>query len=260
MAISTGTTARRSGRGRGKFVLFGLLVVFGLGFYTGTWAIKRAANGPAWVQRLFGLPQGTVASVSPVVNAPVTNAPHSGTPTNTPPSSPPVVSNAPGLEKGEQPTLPLDAGGASGGTGSSSHSSTPTDQATNNGPSNAPADANASHEAPAASDDLDRSVRDYNSILRKVQDSQHSYEAAHKVTSNPKSGSQAMLAALDRENVALTEIQSALQRAQALYDVIVANPQFAAKYKEMNAVLTIDRVPPTLLDSGADKLRFIRPQ
>ncbi len=246
--MTSGTSsARRPGRGRGRFLLLMTLFIFGGGFYAGVSATKRAAVGPALMQRLFGLapnspliPAAPVAPVSPdtpIANPPANPAPVvNSAPNSAPPATPPATnpaSSAPATETAP----PLDARNAPPAAPSAPASPAP-------------------HVAPSA--ETLAQVQEYNNTLRRIQESQSNYEVVHRIALDPKVRPNEAQSALDRQNTYIDEITAGAQRAQNLLTALHDNPQVADNFTETKPALTPAQIPASLLDSGVEKLAFLQ--
>ena len=108
----SGSARPSRGRSRTKFFLFCTLVLLGIGFFGGVSATKHAIQGPAWMQRIFGieLPPAEQVVVSPpkAVAAPITppTAPVASVPT--PPENH-AVATPPANSAPSHPTSPAAA-------------------------------------------------------------------------------------------------------------------------------------------------------
>lgn len=107
----TGSASGPTGMGRParkRPFPFGLVMLafgFGLGFYGGVAAAKRAMTAPAWVQHVFGIP-GTVAP-APLPPPPVVAVP-------TTPVTAPGAAGAPSAPAGTAANAPVTAGADTG--------------------------------------------------------------------------------------------------------------------------------------------------
>ena len=85
-------------------------------------------------------------------------------------------------------------------------------------PANSASEAGtASNAKPTAAElvDLDRQVKEYNSLLRRIQEAQRNYTAAHQTTLSGTAQQNEVQSALDRQNTYLDELVAAVQQAQA---------------------------------------------
>jgi len=97
---------------------FGLvMLLFGFigGFFTGTWAIKRAMTGPGWVQGIFGIKMNPPAAPTNPTNPVIVNTPVAVNPS--PPAGPvqqPVTPVTPGTSSGMPANPDIGSGTPSG--------------------------------------------------------------------------------------------------------------------------------------------------
>lgn len=247
MAVGTGSggTARRrssGGAGRAGCVVFLWALVFGAGFYCGIRAIKWAMTGPLWAHSLFGLPM-------PPTPAPITTAPTPAPPVTTPPpptttqpTSVPQPTTAPPNNTNPVVETPPPHSG--------SPQSKPTDPFSNG-------DATAEKENTGL---LDRQVKDYNNLLRRIQTAQKNYDSAQRAASKAEGKPSEQQTALDRQNNYQDELVATIQQAQSLLDTIQGNALFADRYQETDPVLSPDRIPSTLSELPIGNLKFLRPR
>jgi len=238
--------ARRPVRGRFRFTLFLWLVLFGAGVYTGIATTKRVvAGGPAWAQNLLG----------------VTPAPAGAPVAAMPPTNPTAPNTTPG-----QSALPDAANTARTAQADTAPPQTPRlsdeEAATPRTGTNAAQSSSGANpdsvSAPSSDKELDRQVEDYNRVLRRIQQSQQNYEAAHKVTSDSSTSTSNLQTLLERQNTYIGEIVAGYQRAQAMLNALQETPRFGEFYEETQPCLSVDQVPASLLNLGVDRLKFLQ--
>lgn len=264
-----GSTKQRSS-GRGCFFFILILLLFGLGFYTGVRATKRVtAVGPAWAQRLLGVSPAPVTATPPTpattpttvtTSSPVSNPPANPAPATSPGTSPsPNAATSPNTSTGQEqakssPTQP-DTSGASTSPGDETTSSEQTEPPTHKLPLSPSASTPPSDDSSA---DVTSLVEEYNNALHRIQQSAHTYETVHKKATDSKTKPQDLQALLDQQNTLLDEMVAAAQRAQTLQTTLKSKPQFTAQYEEGKPCLPPEKVPTKLLNLGLEKLKFVQ--
>jgi hypothetical protein len=236
-----------------KFRLLMTLLVFGGGFYAGTYATKRVtAEGPAWLQTVFGVKSVATAMPAPAQNAPMAPAAQPA------PTTPQAAAPAPPIT--QQTPNPATANGAppAGFPGDRTPTASPQSLPNSNTapsanrPAPQPAD-NAANNSP-----VDNQVNEYNSTLRRVQEAYRAYMNALQRASKTNLNAGEAQVALDQRNNAGEELVAGVQRAQVLYDAIHGDPEFVQRYIEKEQALTSSQLPQSLPELSVDHLRFIR--
>ena len=273
MASNGPSSTKQRSSGRGCFFFILILLLFGLGFYTGVRATKRVtAVGPAWAQRLLGVPPAPVTAAATPPTTPATtpttvatSAPVSAPPANPAPATSPGTSPAPGTatspntstgqeQANASPTQP-GTSGASNPPGDETTSPEQTEPPTRKLPPSPSASAPPSDDSSA---DVTSLVEEYNNALHRIQQSAHTYETVHKKATDSKTKPQDLQALLDQQNTLLDEMRAAAQRAQTLQTTLKSRPQFTSQYEEGKPCLPPEKVPTTLLNLGLEKLRFVQ--
>lgn len=232
----------RPAKGRNKFALVFWLILFGGGFYCGIATARWALHGPDYARRILDLPNGS-ASPAVIATAPTT----AGTP-----AQPPAVST-PASQPGAGTTSP-PANPATVPTGTPPATGTPTEPS---GKSDA-ASATPNHtdekkpDTPAIPSDLKSQIKGYNALLRDIEEQVSRQYANESANTSVAPTDQPM------PPEALDELRKTIHTAQAYYDVIVADPNFAKHYEEKEAALPTNAVPAPLVALGPDRLHFIR--
>lgn len=251
MATSGGSASRGLGKGFRRFILFMFLVMFTGGFVAGVAATRRMATAPAWMQRLFGLPvPGLVAAPAaaplPAASAPPIAAP---APTNTAPLSDPQTASSQKPEAAEMPPAETEA------VSPETERSEP-EPPRENGPRMAIEEQTDEGAAASTAKDLEKMVKDYNAALRTIQGAQASYDTAYVASAPGKPRSPNAQVMMDK---AVSSMTTAFLRAQSLLLSLRANPRFADRYREVEAAIKKESLPPSLADTGVENLRFLRP-
>lgn len=239
MAVSTTSPPRyKQKRGRGRFYSF--LFLFGLifagGFYVGVRATRHVERlGPDWLKPRFGVQPGWMGI----------------------PPAAPVAAPVPAAVSPAAPVNPNPVAPAAPTTGAVP--ATPAPNAPNTLPASRPVPpANAASPGTAAA--LDQNVNEYNSTLRRAENSFRDYMVASQILLAPNAAAEEHDAAADHAHTAADDLQAYVRRAQALYDTIHADPLYAKKYKETDPALDSVAVKAQFQELTTENLRYIRPK
>lgn len=220
MSLVRGAANRPSSRSCLTFVWWLLLI--GVGFYFGVSASRYAMRGPTFARKILELPDPHALPVAP--------------PTSVLPST--VSAPAGGVQTaGSTPAgAPAQPQGVSGQTGMV-------------------APGNAALANGTLVGTMETQVKQYNALLREVQDAARAYSSASKVADQPGPSPVDLTA---REESATQDFENKARAAQALYDTIAATPKFVSRYVEKEPCIVKEELPPGLPAMNAEKLRFIR--
>jgi hypothetical protein len=248
---------RKKSSWRGR--LFFWVILFGFGFYAGVQATKRvSANGPTWLQTVFGV---SVATATPAQNAglPANPPPTASNPASGQLTAPPVNQGAPAppINQAPNPAAQNPNVPAPGFPGVRSNPDKPNVEVPTPAQP-APNPGTASTPASVLSGNLEAQVADYNSALRRIQETYRAYMNAVQKTMRQDLKAEEIQAALDLKNTTTDELVSGVQRAQLLYDSIHSNPEFTVKYVEKESALSSSQLPQSLPELSVDHLKFIR--
>ena len=232
MATGTAPAKRKTNR-QFQVLLFVWLMMFTLGVFAGVTLTKKAFGMPTWVQRVLGL-EPIVAEIRSKAT-PVTPAP-------TIPSVSSVVKPAEKVPA-EPPTQPTEMSGKA-------DTSTSEPQSQNTEPQPGTTGMSAA--------DLDRKVQEYNDLLNRVRNAEKSYRTAQKSAAAAKNNPQDLEPSLAQQQTDIEEIAGALQQAQEILTELKRDPQFESKYREDSLALTIFPVPPSIKETKADMLHFLK--
>ena len=126
-------------------------------------------------------------------------------------------------------------------------------------PDVSPGDLETKLNAPKLSAaEMERKVQQYNDLLNRVRSAEKSYRTAQKSADSNKNNPQDFDPALAQQQTDIEEIKEALQQAQRLWEELKSDPQFEAKYREDSLALTIFPVPPSIKETKADTLHFLK--
>jgi hypothetical protein len=262
MSLNAGTAgmprpgaAKKKG-GRFKWFLLLFLLIFGAGIYTGIYAARRAATGPAWVQAVFnhlpGIPAAPAPAPMPLAAAPAPSLPQ--TDASAPAPQPvPNPSSAPPAVTGQTPS-----------SVNSAPSTTPPEFGENfASPKPSQPETTETSEDPAAQlnrAQLDRQVKEYNALLRRLQEAQKNYEAGRQLAKNSQASPQQRQAGLEKEIASLEEFRELAREAQAKYDILMGSEGISERYVEKEPALTSERAPRGVTEVNVSGLRFLRPR